>query len=340
MHHRFASVVMVTAAFLATLAGQAPAPSAKPKPAPAAKSWTPPRTPDGQPDLQGVWSNATLTPFQRPAELGAKQYFTEEEAAAFEKQRIQQTDVDRIEGARGEADLARRAYNNFWFDRGTRVVQSRRTSLVVDPPDGKIPALTAEAQKRFDTFRAQLAANPSDGPEDRLLTERCILFGAAGPPMLPEPYNNNYQIVQSPGYVMILAEMNHEARIIPLDGRPHFPQKVLQWTGDSRGHWEGATLVVESSNFTFNNQSRFGVAYLTGMSDQNLRVAERFTRTDRDTILYQATINDPTVYTRPWTVEISMRKRDDSLFEYACHEGNYGMFGILAGARAQEKARK
>jgi hypothetical protein len=303
----------------------------------AGQAWTPPKTPDGQPDLQGVWTNATLTPFQRPADLASKPFFTEAEAAAFEKQRIQQNDVDRIDGDRGAADLARRAYNNFWFDRGTRVVQSRRTSLVVDPPDGKVPPLTAQAQKRFDNFRAEQALHPSDGPEDRLLTERCILFGAAGPPMLPEPYNNNYQIAQSPGYVTILAEMNHEARVIPLDGRPHVPAGIRQWTGDSRGHWEGGTLVVDSQNFTFNNQSRFGVAYLTGMTDQNLHVVERFTRLDQGTILYQAAIDDPTVYSRPWTVEISMSKREDPIFEYACSEGNYGMFGILSGARAEEK---
>jgi hypothetical protein len=304
----------------------------------AIQNWKPPRTPDGQPDLQGIWTNATLTPLQRPAELGNKQFFTEQEAADYEKQRIQQTDVDRIDGERGPADLARRAYNSFWFDRGTRVVKSRRTSLIVDPPDGKIPAMTPEAQKRSDSFRAQQAQHPSDGPEDRLLTERCILFGAAGPAMLPEPYNSNYRIVQGPGYVAILVEMNHEARIIPLDGRPHVSQNIPQWTGDSRGRWEGDTLVVESTNFKFNDQSRFGVGYLTGMSDQNLRVVERFTRTDPDTIIYRATMTDPTVYIRPWTVEISMTRRESPIFEYACNEGNYGMSGILSGTRAEERA--
>jgi hypothetical protein len=306
-------------------------------PATPALGQTLPRTPDGQPDLQGIWTNATLTPFQRPAELAAKQFFTEQEAAAFEKQRIQQGDVDRLEGERGAADLARRAYNSAWFDRGLHVVKSRRTSLVEDPPDGRVPPMTPEARKRYEDFHRELAQHPADGPEDRYLTERCILFGAAGPPMLPEPYNNNYQIVQSPGYVTILVEMNHEVRVIPLDGRPHLPQNIRQWTGDSRGRWEGNTLVVDTTNFTFNNQSRFGVGYLDGMTDQNLHVVERFSRTDPDTILYQATINDPTVYTKPWTVEISMTKREDHLFEYACNEGNYGMFGILSGARAEEK---
>jgi hypothetical protein len=304
------------------------------KQAAAAKNWTPPRTADGHPDLQGVWTNATLTPFQRPLELGAKEFFTEEEAAAFEKQRIQQTDVDRPE-ARRAGDPG--AYNNVWFDRGNHVVESRRTSLIVDPPNGRVPPMTPEAQKRYETFRAELARHPADGPEDRLLTERCILFGAAGPPMLPEPYNNNYQIVQSPGYVAILPEMNHDARIIPVNARPPLAPNLHQWKGDPHGRWEGDTLVVETANFTFNNQSRFGVSYLDGMTDQNLRVVERFARTSPDTILYRATVDDPTVYTRPWTVEISMTRREGSLFEYACNEGNYGMSGILSGARADEK---
>jgi hypothetical protein len=305
------------------------------------QSWKPPRTRDGQPDLQGVWTNATLTPLQRPAELGDKQFFTEQDVAAYEKQRIQQTNADLIEGERGAADLARRAYNNFWTERGTHIVKSRRTSLIVDPPDGKVPAYTLEAQKRYDAFRAKQAQHPSDGPEDRLLTERCLLFGAEGPPMLPEPYNSNYRILQGPGYVAILVEMNHTVRLIPLDGnRPRLPSGVAQWTGDSRGHWEGDTLVVETTGFKFNDQSRFGVGYLNGMSDENLRVVEQFTRTAPDTIVYRATVEDPTVYTRPWSVEISMTPREGPLLEYACNEGNYGMFGILAGARAEENAKR
>ena len=297
----------------------------------------PPRTSDGQPDLQGIWTNATLTPLQRPPELGNKQYFTEDEAAAFENQRIQQNDVDRIEGARGDADLARRAYNNVWFDRGNHVVQSRRTSLIIDPLDGRIPAFTPEAQTWFAAVQAHTKEHPADGPEDRYLSERCLLFGSIGPPMLPEPYNNNYEIVQGPGYVAILAEMNHDVRLIPLDGRPHLPSGMAQWKGNSRGRWEGDTLIVDTTDFRFNDQSRFGVGYLTGLSDQNLHVTERFHRTNANTILYQATVDDPTVYTKPWTVEISMSKRDDPIFEYACHEGNYGMSGILSGARAEEK---
>jgi hypothetical protein len=303
----------------------------------ASKSWVPPRTPDGQPDLQGTWTNATLTPFQRPKELGTKEFFTSQEAAAFAKQRLNQGNNDNIEGPRGASDLARRAYNNFWMDRGTHVGKTMRTSIVIDPPDGRIPPFTPEGQKKWDAFHAYLAVHPSDGPEDRLLTERCILFGASGPPMLPEPYNNNYQIVQSRGVVAIVAEMNHATRIIPLDGSPHLAAQFHQWAGDSRGHWEGDTLVVDSANFKASNQSRFGVSYLDGMSDENLHVVERFRRVDPETIIYQATVDDSTVYAKPWTVELSMSKRSDRIFEYACHEGNYALMDILAGARAQER---
>ena len=179
--------------------------------------------------------------------------------------------------------------------------------------------------------------HPSDGPEDRSLAERCILFSGEGPPMLNEPLNNNYQIFQNPGYVTILVEMNHQVRIIPLDGRPHLPQNLRFWGGDPRGHWEGNTLVVESTNFRSDGKNRLGIAY-DGMTDDNLRVIERFTRTDPTTIMYQATIVDPTIYTKPWTVELSMRKRSGLLYEFACHEGNYGLPGILSGARAAEKA--
>ena len=328
MRHRSIAFVALMFVTLASTSGQFVSKSA---------NWTPPRTPDGQPDIEGTWTNATVTPFQRPAELGTKQFFTSEEAAAFAKQRVEQSNADNIEGPRGPADLARRAYNNFWMDRGTHVSKTMRTSLLIDPPDGRIPPFTPEAQKKYDAFHARIAQHPSDGPEDRLLTERCILFGASGPPMLPEPYNNNYQIVQSPGLVAVAAEMNHAARIIPLDGRPHLPPQNRQWAGDSRGHWEGDTLVVDTTNFKPSNQSRFGVSYLDGMSDENLHVVERFRRTDPDTIIYQATVDDPTVYTKPWTIEISMAKRADRIFEYACHEGNYAMMDILSGARAEEK---
>ena len=293
----------------------------------------PARLPWGDPDLEGIWTNATLTTLQRAPELGTKAFFTPEEAAAWDKQRIQATNADRPLRA-GEVG----AYNDAFFERGRRGVRSRRTSLIIDPPDGRIPAFTPEAQRKVDVRQKHEADSPADRPEDRWLTERCILFGATVP-MLPEPYNNNYRIVQSPGYVTILVEMNHDARVIPLDARPHLSAKVQQWIGDSRGRFEGNTLVVETRNLKFNEKSRFGVGYLNGLSDENLRVVERFTRTEVNTLTYQATIEDPTVFVKPWTVEISMDRTEGPLFEVACHEGNYGMFNILSGHRAEERAR-
>jgi hypothetical protein len=293
----------------------------------------PARLPWGDPDLEGIWTNATLTTLQRAPELGTKAFFSPEEAAAWEKQRIQATNADRPLRP-GEVG----AYNDAFFERGTRGVRSRRTSLIVDPPDGRIPALTPEAQRKVDARAKHEAVSPADRPEDRWLTERCILFGATVP-MLPEPYNNNYRILQSPGYVTIMVEMNHDTRIIPLDARPPLSSRVQQWIGDSRGRFEGNTLVVETRNLKFNDKSRFGVGYLNGLSDENLRVVERFTRTDSNTLTYQATIDDPTVFVRPWTVEISMDRTTGPLYEVACHEGNYGMFNILSGHRAEERTR-
>jgi hypothetical protein len=293
-----------------------------------------PRAADGHPDLQGFWNNASLTPLQRPAGLGNKQFFTAEEAAAFERSRLQEVNRDRRDGS-GEADAAR-AYNEAWFDRGTRVAKTLRTSLVADPPDGKIPPLTPEAQKKWDRIQAEFALHPGDGPEDRPLPDRCLMFAQVGPPMMPGNYNDNYHIVQTRDFISIRTEMGDITRVIPLDGRPHLPSSVRQWTGDSRGHWEGTTLVVESTNFRAGKRSRFGVAY-DGMTDENLRVVERFTRKSADLIVYQATLDDPTVYTKPWTLEVAMNKVDGPIYEYACHEGNYGMSGILSGFRADEK---
>ena len=213
-----------------------------------AKGWTPPRTPDGQPDLQGIWTNSTLTPLERPAEFAGKPFLTEAEAAAYEKQLAEVNNRDRRDGS-AEADVGR-AYNDFWFERGTRVVPNRRTSLITDPADGRVPPLTPEAAKEGQ--RARRVPAPASGRRARRLglPTRCLLWPVAGPPMLPGGYNNNYQIVQGPGYVMILVEMIHDARIIPTDGRPHLPQNVRHWMGDPRGHWEGNTLVVETTNFT------------------------------------------------------------------------------------------
>jgi hypothetical protein len=289
------------------------------------------RTSWGDPDLEGIWTNATLTPLQRPPELAGKEFFTAEEAAQFRRTRIEQTNADRPlqPGQVG-------AYNDAFFERGTSLVRSGRTSLVVDPPDGRIPDLTPEAQRKVEARRKREIASPADSPEDRWLTERCILFGATVP-MLPEPYNNNYRIIQSPGYVTILVEMNHDVRIIPLDGRPPLAAGVQQWIGDSRGRWEGSTLVVETANLKFNHQSRFGVGYLNGLSDERLKVTERFSMSDANTLVYRATVEDPTVFVQPWTVELPMERAPGPLYEVACHEGNYGMFNILSGHRAEER---
>ena len=286
------------------------------------------RTPWGHPDLQGIWTNATVTPFERPPELAAKEVLTEQEAAEYERQTLRTRDADSREGGR-EADLGR-AYNQFWYDRGTKVVGTRRTSLVIDPPDGRVPALTPEARQRVESRAAARKRSPADGPEDRSLAERCILWPTAGPPMVPSGYNNNYQSLQTPDYVVILVEMIHDVRIIPLDGRPHVPQTIQGWMGDSRGRWQGDTLVVTTSNFTDKTNFRGASA--------KMRLVERFTRVDADTIHYEFTVDDPSTFTRTWTAAIPMTKAEGLLYEYACHEGNYGMTNLLSGARAQEKA--
>jgi hypothetical protein len=290
----------------------------------------PPRTPGGQPDLQGIWTNATITPLERPAELAGKQFFTEAEAAAYEKQIAVRNDVDKRPTS-VETDVAL-GYNAAWWDRGTRVVKTLRTSLIVDPPDGKIPALTADGERRAAALAAERKAHPADGPEDRSLGERCLVWPTGGPPMMPGPYNSNYQILQIPGYVVIFIEMIHDARIIPLDGRPHLPSTVRQWMGDSRGHWEGNTLVVDTTNFT--GKTRFRGA------SENLHLIERFTRSDTDTILYEFTVEDPATFTKPWTAQMTLSKSVGRIYEYACQEGNYSMVGILSGARAEEKGSK
>jgi len=233
------------------------------------------RTPDGQPDLQGTWTNATLTPLERPASLTDKEFLTEQEAAEFARQALQDVDADRRDG--GSNTDVNRAYNEFWRDRG-KVVPSRRTSLILDTPDGRIPPLTPEGQKRAAARAEARRLHPYDGPEDRSPAERCVASPNAGPPMLPANYNANYQIVQTPGYVTILSEQIHETRVIPLDGRTHLPANIRQWMGDSRGHWEGATLVVETTNFT--DRTNFGG------SGPGLRLVERFTRTGADTLMY------------------------------------------------------
>jgi hypothetical protein len=297
-----------------------------------AKAWTPPHTPWGEPDLQGVYSNRTITPFERPDEFAGKATLTDAETAEFERRQNGRDSDQR--GAKGtEADVSG-AYNQFWWDRGTKVT-TNRSSLLVDPADGRVPPLTPEAQRRAldewqqPVFRSAGAAGSrgTDSYRDRSLFERCITRGMPGA-MSPTAYNNNYRIVQSPGYVVVAIEMLGGARVIPTDGRAHVNSGLRQLMGDSRGHWENNTLVVETTNFT-NKALYRGAA-------ENLRLIEHFTRVDADTIDYRFTVEDPTTFTRPWTVAVPYLRTDEQMFEYACHEGNYGMEGILSGARVEE----
>jgi len=294
-----------------------------------AKKWTAPRTPDGKPDLQGVWTHVTITPLERPAEFANKPFFTKAEAEQFEKETVARNNSDHRD-ANPEADVAR-AYNDVWYGRGTKVVPTLRTSLIIDPPDGRIPALTPAAQQRLDKIQALRQRRP-EGPEDRSLSERCILNGITGPPMMPGPYNNNYQIVQSPGYVTIVVEMIHDVRVIPTDGSAHLPPAVRQWRGDSRGHWEGDTLVVDTTNFT--DQTVFRGA------SREMHLIEKFTRTAPDQIMYEFTVDDPASFARPWTAQLPMSPGEGPILEYACNEGNYAMDGMLRGARLDEQKKK
>jgi len=276
-------------------------------------------------DLEGIWTNGMLTPLERPRDLADKPFFTRAEAAAYEKQARDRNNGDRRD-ASPDADLAT-GYNDFWWDRGTNVVSTLRTSLIVDPPDGRIPALTPDAQKRAAARADARRLHPADGPEDLSLADRCI--ARPGPPMLPAGYNNNHRIVQTADYVVIYSEMMHDARIIPLDGRPHLPASVRQWFGDPRGRWEGDTLVIETANFT--DKTNFRGA------GENLRLTERFTRTDADTLLYQFTVDDPKSFERKWSGEIPMKRTPGPIYEYACHEGNYSLVNTLSAARAEER---
>jgi hypothetical protein len=291
----------------------------------AAKAWSSPRTPWGDPDLQGIWTNANITPFERPKEFADKQVLSEQEAAEFEAQTNQRNTIDRPPPPGNPG-----GYNQFWFDRGTKTVPTRQTSLVVDPPDGRVPPFTPEAQKRADARAQYRRDHPADSWEDVGLFTRCLTRGLPGA-MTPGFYNHNYQILQAPGYVAILVEMIHDVRIIPVDGRPRLSPAIRQWMGDSRGRWEGDTLVVETTNFSPKAEYRG--------SGENLRLVERFTRVDAGTIHYEFTVQDPTTWTRPWTSAIPMTKdgAPDRIFEYACHEGNYGIVNILAGHRNEEK---
>ncbi|HEY6345231.1 MAG TPA: hypothetical protein VIY49_27365 [Bryobacteraceae bacterium] len=320
------TVLTVAAVFMPLLAQTASNGSVVSAPDTRAKIWKVGRTPDGKPDLQGYWTNLITTPLERAANLGAKEFYTPEEAAA---------NATRGAGRGGAAQASgelRVHYNEIQFglDRSqTTKVSGLRTSLIIGP-EGKIPLMTPEAQGRNGERAALAKGHEFDGPENRGLAERCLTFVSDGPPMMAPAYNGNYQIVQGDGYVTILIEMMHRLRVIPTDGRPHIPATIRQWNGDSVGHWEGDTLVVDTTNFTDKTNFRG--------SGENLHVIERFTRVAEDTLLYQFTVDDPSTWIKPWTAEISMPKVEGPIFEYACQEGNYGLPNVLSGARATEKA--
>ena len=291
--------------------------------------WVVPRTADGQPDLQGTWNNTTITPFERPARQADQAFLTEEEAVAAEQAALERR-------ARANAPSTPRteplpaggstgSVNQFWFGPRYQIVGSRRTSLVIDPPDGRVP-LRSEAEVRRDF----LVEHRADAIENMSVYSRCITRGVPGT-MFPQAYNNGYQILQVPGYVVIRAEMMH-IRVIPLDGAPHLDERIRGWMGDSRGHWEGDTLVVETTNFLRETSFRAGV------TTPELRLTERFTRVSDGTLLYDVTVEDPGAWDRPWSYRLPMVKSEFPMFEYACHEGNYSMDAMLGGAQAADKA--
>jgi hypothetical protein len=309
------------------------------------EAWTSPKTESGHPDLQGVWDYGTITPLERPAEFAGQATLTDEDVAELEQRAADRT-IDRAPppGSVG-------GYNQHWFDRGSTVVDGRRTSLIVEPSDGRLPAVQPGIVRYVDADRAnsEYAAAVAPvrlrtggvvipaGPEDRGLAERCLLGFNTGPPMISSAYNNNIQIFQNDEYVVIVNEMVHDVRRVVMDGRPHLSSTIRQWLGDSRGHWDGVTLVVETTNFTGNTASfNPGPTSWIG-SGETLRLVERFTRTDDDSLLYEFLIDDSVTFTEPIRAVSTMSRNENTLFEYACHEGNYGLQNVLRGAREAER---
>ncbi|MEE2778231.1 MAG: hypothetical protein VYE73_15880 [Acidobacteriota bacterium] len=300
------------------------------------------RTEWGAPDLRGVWDYRTITPLERPFALKDKDVLSEEEAAVFREQTLSRLDFDNREG--GARIDVERAYNDFWWDWGDELTADRRSSLIIDPPDGRIPSMTEAAKAAMKSSRQSgegpvrglvVIGSKAHGPEDLGLSERCLLGFNAGPPMLPSAYNNNVQIFQTEDTVAILNEMVHQARVVPLDDRSRPADDVRQWLGVPRGHWDGDTLVVESQAFTDKTPSFTTIIGALG-SAESLHLVERFTRVADDTLLYEFTVDDPSTFTREFSAAIPMRAATEPLYEYACHEGNYGMFNLLRGARAKE----
>jgi hypothetical protein len=315
MSHRLGIVVaMVLAGGLATVEGQG-------------RNWVQPRTPDGQPDLQGFWSNSTYVPLERPNGV-TKEFYTPEEAAAIRKTAAVR---EQAQTKPGTVEDVHYDFSQFGLDRSQAAqAPNLRTSLIVDPPDGRIPPLTDEGRRRVQAREAAARqVGRWDSAESNQLDDRCLIMAGAGPPMMDAAYNSNYHIVQAPGVVMILTEMIHDVRIIPLDDRPAPSSRVRQWMGTSRGRWEGDALVVETTNFNGKNPFR--------NSSDGMRVTERFRRVSEDVIMYQFTIDDPATWVRPWTGQMPMQKTVGPIFEHACHEGNYGLYNTLVAARQEEQ---
>ena len=318
--------------------------------------YEPPRNAQGHPDMQGIWDFRSLTPLERPTALGDKAVFSEDEEQAFREKTIAANDVDLNREAMGDFDVEG-AYNSFWMDFGTAMNEDRRTSLIVDPSNGRLPELTPQAMagikqnllrvppvRDYFSLGIDTKAFRPAGPETLGLSERCLVGFNAGPPLVPSAYNNNLRIVQAGNHVVLFTEMIHNARIIPMDGRERLPEGMGEWFGDSRGHWDGDTLVVETKNFTdktptyqlpidLNDIDRNGAV---GTAD-NMSLIERFTRVSESTLLYEYTLDDPTTFAQPFTVAIPMKATEDQIYEYACHEGNHAMAGMLGGARQMER---
>ena len=293
-----------------------------------------PRTAWGTPDLQGIWDFRTITPLQRPEDLGDQEFLTEEEASEREQAAVERNETLLNAPPRtAESGQNVGAYNNFWMDRGTTVVGTRRTSLIIDPPNGRLPEMTEAGQQRAAAGRGSFSDDLAGSYVDLSNADRCIMGFNAGPPILPGGYNQNMQLFQTPDHVVVLNEMVHNARVIPLDGTSRLGDRIPQWSGDSRGYWEGDTLVIETSGFNDPSYQR----RWRGAS-QNMKLVVRLTRVDADTLEYRLTVTDPETWSSPWTASVPMQRTDVPMYEYACHEGNYGLYNILAGARIEELA--
>jgi hypothetical protein len=342
MKNRCLYLVIGLTTLLALVQAQVAPQTVMAKPASKTQTWTPPRSDDGHPDLSGFWSNNNATPLERPKELAGRAMLTDEELAAMKKK------AHELFGGTGDAAFGDQVYmtvlanvlgtkNGFKSTDGETGDYSsvwtverdweKRTSLITDPPDGRLPALTPEAQKRREAARGGGIIGRADRAQDRSLSERCITYGS---PQLTAGYQSYYQIVQTPDSVMVMTEMIHDSRKIPLNGGPHVSPAIQAWFGDSRGHWEGDTLVIDTTNY----KPR---AFMSTSTDK-LHVTERFTRSDAETLKYEITIDDPGTWTKPWSLMIPLRRSAEPVFEYACHEGNSGLAGILKGARAEEAA--